>query len=354
MAIHRSPYGQARIGRIHLDAVRQAPGVLAAWTADDLPELGGTLHDMVPPGFVTHFRPVLASKVSHYQGEPLAVIVAETAYQAADALELVDAELEPLEAVGSLDAAVGPNSPRVHEDMDSNVLGTAVSSYGDIDAAFGDGAVTVSAAFQLARVCGGYMEPRVVTASYEDGTLTIWASTQWTFGIRDHAAGLFGLEKENVHVLAPDVGGGFGAKGDVYPDEMIVAAVAKRLGRPARWVAARTEDTLTTAQGHGQHVELELAADPDGRLRGLRGRLLHDSGAYSGGGTIAPDVIIPHMISAYHLPALSIEYQILHTNKIHGGFIRGGGDAARPRQPDVVLSDRHRLFSSVHLPPARR
>jgi carbon-monoxide dehydrogenase large subunit len=325
LVIYRSPYGQARIDRIDLEAVRQAPGVLAAWTPADLPELAPGLLDMVPPNFVTHFRPVLAKGVAHYQGEPLAVIVAETPYQAADALDLVVAELEPLDVVGSLDVAVGPNPPLVHEDMGSNVLGTATTSYGDVDAAFADGGVTVSASFRLPRISGGYMEPRVVTARYEDGTLTIWASTQWTFGIRDRAADLLGLEKDSVHVLAPDVGGGFGPKGDVYPEEMIVAAATKRLGRPVRWVGSRTEDTLASAQGHGQRVDLELAAGPDGRLRGLRGRMWHDCGAYSGAGSIAPDVIIPHMVSAYHLPALSVQYQMVHTNAVQGGFVRGGG-----------------------------
>ena len=325
VAIYRSPYGQARIVSLDLEAARQAPGVLAAWKRDDLPELAPGLFDMVPPHFVTHFRPVLAADVAHYQGEPLAVIVAETPYQAADALDLVQAELEPLDAAGSVDAAVGPDPPLVHPDMGSNVMGTSVSSYGDIDEAFAEGTMTVSATFRLPRISGGYMEPRTVTASYENGTLTIWASTQWTFGIRDRAADLLGLEKENVHVLAHDVGGGFGPKGDIYPDEMIVAAASKRLGRPVRWVATRTEDTLTTAQGHGQRVDLELAAGPDGQLRGLRGRMLHDAGAYSGAGSIAPDVVIPHMVSAYHLPALAIEYQIVHTNAIQGGFVRGGG-----------------------------
>ena len=325
VAIYRSPYAQARIDRIDLAAVRQAPGVLAAWTPADLPELAAGLTDMVPPSLVVHFRPVLATGVTHYQGEPLAVVVAETAYQAADALDLVDAELEPQDPVSSLDVAVAPNPPRVHADMESNVLGAAVSSYGDVDAAFAGAAVTVSATFRLPRISGGYMEPRVVTARYEDGTLTIWASTQWTFGIRDRAAELLGLEPDRVHVLAPDVGGGFGPKGDVYPEEMIVAAVTKRLGRPARWVATRTEDTLTTAQGHGQRVDLELAAEADGRLRGLRGRMLHDCGAYSGSGSAAPEVVIPHMVSAYRLPALSIDYQVVHTNAIQGGFVRGGG-----------------------------
>src|SRR5258708_28894606 len=130
------------------------------------------------------------------------------------------------------------------------------------------------------------MEPRGTAASMDaaTGQLTVWTSTQWVYGVRDRIAALLGLERTQVRVLAPDVGGGFGARGQIYPEEILVAAMARRLGRPVRWVASRTEDTQATGQSHGDVAEAELAANADGTLRGLRVRLQHDVGAYGGPG----------------------------------------------------------------------
>src|SRR5258708_9093695 len=139
------------------------------------------------------------------------------------------------------------------------------------------------------------MEPRGTAASMDTATgqLTVWTSTQWVYGVRDRIAALLGLERTQVRVLAPDVGGGFGARGQIYPEEILVAAMARRLGRPVRWVASRTEDTQATGQSHGDVAEAELAANPNGTLRGLRLRLQHDVGAYGGGGVGESDNI-PH------------------------------------------------------------
>jgi carbon-monoxide dehydrogenase large subunit len=327
LAVYRSPYPHARVLKLDLEAVRARPGVLGAWSAADLPELAAGLADEVPGQLRAHPRPVIAGSTARYQGEPLAVVVAETAYEAADALEAVEAELEPLAAVGTLDAALAEAAPRVHEDLDSNLAGSIQTAFGDGDGAFEPGAVVVSATLDVPRICGGYMEPRAVTAAPDGDRLTIWTSTQWTFGVRDRVAALLGMAPEAVHVVAADVGGGFGPKGEVYPEEALVAAAARRLGRPVRWVASRSEDTQATAHGHGTRAELELAADPDGRLRGLRGRILIDAGAYTASGTTLGDLIVSHLISAYRLPAMSVEAQVVHTNTVPTGFVRGG---ARP------------------------
>ena len=128
-----------------------------------------------------------------------------------------------------------------------------------------------------------------------------------------------------MRVLAPDVGGGFGAKGQVYPEEILVAALARRLGRPVRWVATRTEDTQATAHSHGDSATAELAANADGTLRGMRVRLLHDVGAYAAPGLGQSDNILSHVVSAYRLPALDAESTLVYTNAVPTGFIRGGG-----------------------------
>jgi carbon-monoxide dehydrogenase large subunit len=171
------------------------------------------------------------------------------------------------------------------------------------------------------------MEPRTVTATpdTETGGIKMWTSTQNVFAVRAAIASTLGIEAEKVRVLAEDVGGGFGAKGNVFPEEVLTALAAWRLKRPVRWVASRSEDSATTALGHGSVIELELASDRNGKLRGLRGRLIHDIGAYAGSGTGQPGIIVAHLMSAYVLPAMDMEHLLVYTNTAPSGFIRGGG-----------------------------
>jgi aerobic carbon-monoxide dehydrogenase large subunit len=327
VAVFRSPFGRARIHRLDLNTARARPGILAAWTAADLAELGAGMGDSAPRQLAARPRPLLASGEARYQGEPLAVIVGDSAYAAADALELVEAELEPMPAAGTLEDALADGAPRVHDGMDSNIAGSITRSFGNLDEAFASDSVTASCRLETARICGGYMEPRAITAAYENGQLAMWVSTQSTFAVRDKVAELLGMEKDRVRVIAADVGGGFGPKGELYPEEALVAAAARRLARPVRWVAGRTEDTQTTAHGHGVRLELELAAAPGGALRGLRGRVLIDSGAYTASGAGLGDLIVAHLISAYRLPAMNVEAAVVYTNTVPTGFVRGG---ARP------------------------
>jgi carbon-monoxide dehydrogenase large subunit len=328
MAVLRSAYPHAELVSIDLTAARQAPGVLGAFALTDLPEIKGPLADPNPPGLEGFPRPVLAHERVRYAGEPIAVVVAATAEQAADATELVEVDARPLEGAGDVLTATAPDAPVLHERLGSNVAGRVERGFGDAESAFAGDAVVVCQSFRLGRVIGGYMEPRACVARYErdSGQLTVWTSTQWVYGVRDRIVALLDVEPERVRVLAPDVGGGFGAKGQIYPEEILVPALARRLGRPVQWVATRTEDTLATGQSHGTVAEAELAADPsDGRVRGLRIRLLHDVGAYGGPGLGQSDNILSHVVSAYRLPALSAEATVVYTNTVPTGFIRGGG-----------------------------
>lgn len=324
LVVYRSPFGRARVAGLDVSGARDRPGVLAAWTAADLPELAAGLDDWAPRELHRRPRPLLARDEARFQGEALAVVVAETVYQAVDAVDFVQADLQPLAAVGTLEAALAPGAPTVHAGADSNVAGTIVREYGDVAAAFAPDSVVVSASLGMPRICGGYMEPRAVTAALDSDVLTMWVSTQWTFGVRDKVASLLGLDRDRVRVIAADVGGGFGPKGELYPEEALVAAAATRLGRPVRWVATRVEDTQTTAHGHGVRIELSLAADPDGGLRGLRGRIVSDAGAYTASGAGLADLMVSHLVSAYRLPALRVETAVVHTNTVPTGFVRGG------------------------------
>jgi len=276
-------------------------------------------------------------------------VVAEAEYQARDAAEQVAAELDPLPAVGDVTTATAEGAPRVHDDMDDNYARKHATQFGDIDSAFAKDSVTANVHLTTARIAGAAMEPRAVTAKPEEDGLTLWTSTQNIFGVREAVAGALGLDEEKVGVLAEDVGGGFGAKGMPFAEEILTAATAHRLKRPAQWVATRSEDGATTAQAHGSVIDLEIASDRDGKLRGIRGRLIHDLGAYAGSGAGQPALILLHMMSPYVLPAMDVEAQLVYTNAVPTGFIRGGG---RPLGNYAIERAMDRLAQTLEIAPA--
>ena len=162
-------------------------------------------------------RPILTNDEVHYVGEAYAVVVAETAYQAHDAAEAIAAELDPLLGVGDVVTATADGAPKVHADMESNIAHSSSTTFGDIKAAFAADSVTAKIRLTTDRVLGVAMEPRAVTATYEDGGIKVWTSTQNIFGVRSTVASILGIPEASVRVLAEDVGGGFGAKGTAFP-----------------------------------------------------------------------------------------------------------------------------------------
>ena len=327
VAFCRSPVPHARIRAVDRTSATEMPGVVAVWTAEDLPEIAAGLSDFGPPGLEQRGRPILNRDEVNYAGEAYALVVAETNYGAHDAAEAMLAELEPLPAVAGGLNAIAEGAPLVHGDMKSNIANSAPTQFGDIKAAFATDSVIAKVTLRADRVAGAAMEPRCVTAAYDAETdgLKVWTSTQSIFGVRNAIASIAGLPEERVRVIAEDVGGGFGAKGMVFPEEVLTALVAWRLKKAATWTAGRSEDGATTAQAHGSAIDLEIAADKNGKLRGLRGRIVHDVGAYAGSGAGQPVIIIGHMLSAYVLPAMDIEAVLVYTNTCPTGFIRGGG-----------------------------
>ena len=352
LAIVRSALPHGRLQGVDLTDARALPGVVAAWTAQDLPESARAFQDYTPRHVESRPRPVLAGTEVAYVGDAVAAVVAETPYQAADAAQAVFPDIEELPGVATVQAAVEPGAAPVHEGMASNVIGETQLGYGDVEAAFAArDTVTASARLFASRICGAAMEPRTVTAAFDEssGELTLWTSTQTVFGVRDAVAGMLQLEPEKVVVRAEDVGGGFGPKGTVYPEEILVAFAARELRRPVRWTATRSEDTATTVHAHGTLMDLEIAAGPDGRLRGLRGKLAHDVGAYTASGPGQPDIIVPHMISAYVLPAMRVDARIVLTNAAPAGFVRGGG---RPLGNFAMERMMDRLARALDMDPA--
>src|SRR5438309_3531546 len=349
VAFCHSVLPHALIRAIDASAAKAMPGVLAIWTAADLPEVADGLSDWGPEDMIAKGRPILNRDEVNYAGEAFAIVVAETEYQAHDAAEQVGAELDPLPGVGDVVTATATGAPAVHSDMKSNVARKGSTRYGDTKAAFAGDIVTAKIRLTTARIAGAAMEPRAVTATPDGDGLKVWTSTQNVFGVREAIAGVLGLDGEKVRVVAEDVGGGFGAKGSAFPEEVLAAIAAWRLKRPAQWVASRSEDGATTAQGHGSVIELEIASDRAGKLRGLRGNLIHDLGAYAGSGAGQPDIIVSHMLSAYVLPAMEIESQLVYTNAVPSGFIRGGG---RPLGNYAMERVMDRLARALDISPA--
>ncbi len=345
----RSAQPHAAIRSIDVEAARAMPGVIAVWTAADLPETAKALADFMPRGVTVRPRTVLSIGEVNYVGEAFAAVVAETAYQAADAAEAVFADLDPLPGVGTLAAALADGAAVVHAGADSNEAGGYERAFGDVEAAFGEGAVIIRESFRVPRIAGAAMEPRAVTAESDGTRLRVWTSTQHTYGVRDRLAEMLALEKAAIEVLAEDVGGGFGPKAQVYPEEVVTALAALRLKRPVSWVATRSEDTATTVHAHGSTFEVDLAADPDGKLRGLRGRMWHDIGAFPASGPAQPGLMIAHMLSAYRLPALHLQATLIHTNAASTGFVRGGG---RPVGNFVIERLMDRMARRLGLDPA--
>jgi carbon-monoxide dehydrogenase large subunit len=327
MAVARSTAPHGVLRSVSLDTARAMPGVVGAFAAGDLPEIRGAINDANWPNTHLVGRPILAGDRVRYAGEPVAVVVAEHAYQAADAAAAVMIETEPLEAVVDVIAAVGIDAPHLHPPHDSNIAGRLVRGFGDVDSAFARASQVVHNRLRLARVSGGYLEPRAYCAAWEEETnrLDLWTSTQSVHGVRGRVAELLGLAESQVHVRAENVGGGFGPKGAQYPEEVLVSALARKLRRPVRWIASRSEDTASSIQAHGDVLDVEAAVDESGRLLGLKLHLLHDLGAYAGPGAAVVATITNHLHSAYRLTDYRADIDLIYTNASPTGFIRGGG-----------------------------
>lgn len=324
----RSPYPHAGITSIDLAAARAIPGVFAAFSASDLPELSHpTPFGQMPPNLKGHGIFPLAVDIVRYQGEAVVAILAEDQYALADGMEAVQIEYDPLEAVASVEEAFAAER-LVWEDVPGNVATETTIGFGDTDETFTRAAVVLEETFTFPRSACAAMEPRAVAAApggdYGE-RLTIWSSTQAPHAVRTNVAAYLGLEAEELRVIAPDVGGGFGPKGRTYPEEYVMVALALRAGRPVRWVATRTEDMETTAHGRGQVHHVRLAADRDGSILAIEDHIIQDAGAYTPGGVIVPLNTARHLLGPYRVPAARARVTGVYTNRVMTSPLRGGG-----------------------------
>jgi carbon-monoxide dehydrogenase large subunit len=275
LGLVRSPHARARLAALDVEDARRVRGVVAVLTAVDLDPTGPFAIMRPVPGMVVPPYPILARGEVAAQGVPVAAVVADSAYAAADAAERVRVDWAPLSGIAAPDAALDDGAPVLLPGLADNRCLRLHWRRGDVEAAFAGAARRVRVEVRQARLSGVPLEPRGVAACWEPvaGELTIWTSTQAPFRIRTEVARLLGLEETRVRVIAPDVGGGFGVKGGPYREEILVPWLARRLGRSVKWIATRAEDLLTTHHGRGGHSVGELALAEDGRILALRARV---------------------------------------------------------------------------------
>ena len=312
----RSPMAHAIVRGVYVEAAREAEGVLAVYTARDLASLGA---GPLPIGWTVLGQragaiPLLAADRVRYVGEAIAMIVATDRYLAEDGSELVDLELEPLPAVLDLELALSPGAALLHPEWGDNVLARQLIDTGDVDAEFALADVIVDGHFEVARQTGVPMECRGALARYDPvaGEVVVISSSQSPHHAAEYLTEALGRDLRSVRVIAPDVGGSFGVKDHACIEEAVVALAAIDLDRPVRWTQDRRENLIAGVHSRGQCYDLELAADNDGRIRAVRGRLLYDAGARSGnhgaGTAVYSSLMLPgpYAFQNYRLEMLAV------------------------------------------------
>jgi len=336
MSVVRSPYGHARINSINTEAARKLPGVVAVYTAEDLKGTVGVVPVAVPVGHIAEgmgVRMPLAEGKVRFYGDPVAVVIADDRYTARDARDLIDVDYEPLAAAIDIEKAMQPGAPLLYEEFGTNVALSSHPSSEDIDKVIeqtkADGGVVIKSRFVNQRLAPAPMETRGVVAQFtkSDKKLTVWSSSQIPHLLRNLLASQLGLPQHQVHVIVPEVGGGFGCKLNVYPEEMVASFAAMKLGHPVKWIEDRSENLAVTIHGRDQVDYIEVAATKEGKVTALKIHGISDLGAYS---QIFTDVIMiafgfPVSCGAYDIPNLLLSFDLVFTNKVPTDAYRGAG-----------------------------
>lgn len=330
-AFVRSPVAHARINGIDVSAARAHPGVVAVYTMDDLaPHLASDRLSVGMPSKAyrqTRDRPVLARTEVCHVGEPVAVVIAESRYIAEDAAALVDLDLEILPASADAEAAAQPGSPLAHAGAPHNILAEFSMGYGEVEPAFRIAPHRVADKMYVHKGLGMAIEGRGIVARYDavEDRLVCWLATQMPHMAQRMLISLLGRSETNTRVVTPDIGGGFGPKLVFYPEDIVVATAALKLGVPVKWVEDRREHFTSSTQERDQIWDMELAFDGEGKILGLRGTMIHDHGAYTARGiNVAQNAgsIVP---GPYECPAYNLDIKLVLTNKPSVTPVRGAG-----------------------------
>ena len=331
-AIKRSPHAHARIRSVDTSAALSAPGVVAVYTGADT---DGVLNPIpcawvVPDSDVkTVPHPAIAKDVVRYVGDAVAVVVAESRYQAEDAIDLINVDYETLPAVVNPEAAMQDGAPQLHEDAPNNQAFHWVASGGDTDAAFSSAEVVVRETIIQQKLIPNAIEPRSAVATWlsATGELTLWSSSQNPHICRFVTFLVTGVPEHKIRVIAPEVGGGFGSKSPIYADEMIACFCSMRLGRPVKWTETRSENYQATIHGR-DHVEyVELAATREGKITGLRTKVYAAMGAYLSTAATGIPTILHGLIYAgtYDIPNVKADIYGVFTTTTPVDLYRGAG-----------------------------
>lgn len=326
VAFVRSPVAHGRLLDAGLDEARAVPGVEAVFANEDL-----GLPPLVPPntnpGVTVPPQPVLAKDKVRFAGEPIALIAARDRYVAEDARDLALPEIEELEPLTDPWRAISDDAPSIHEGQ-SNVLVDIARDEGEVDAAFERAAFTAERTLNTPRQSAMPIEPRAVLAVPEDGRITVWSSSQAPHKLRQALCELLGLDEDSVRVVTPDVGGGFGVKAHVYPEEIAIAAAAVRLGRALKWAEDRAEHLAASSQARKQEIKVRAAMSEEGELLALDVEMLCDQGAY---GVYPHGVSLEAMTTSGMLPGpyrirnFRVRVRTAATNTSPEGAYRGVG-----------------------------
>ncbi|MBW5249221.1 xanthine dehydrogenase family protein molybdopterin-binding subunit [Streptomyces sp. P01-B04] len=362
-AFLRSPHAHARIESVDVTAALTAPGVVAVWTGDDVADLPAMLNKeelRTPPGLAALLdplvrmtpMPLLARDKVLYVGQPVAVVLAENRYLAEDALELVEVRYAPLRVLVDPEHALGEDAVRLHEDLPDNTAVAVATRVGDPEAAFAGAHAVVSERFEAHRYVASPIETRAVSAQVDpySGRLTVWSGTQTPHRLRDAIAHTLGLESATVHVIAADVGGGFGQKGILYVEELLVPHAARRLGRPVLWREDRNENLTASSHAREQIHRIELAADAEGRIVAVRDRITVNFGAYNMTGLVVPYNSLCHLLGPYRVPNVHIDVTGVLTNTTFATPYRGAG---RPETVFAMERAMDRLAAELGIEPAQ-
>jgi carbon-monoxide dehydrogenase large subunit len=325
----RSAFAHAVLHGVGAEAARAAPGVAAVLTGADI---DGEVEPLAPrldaPGFNRTQWPALPVSRLRFAGEPVALVGARTAAEAIDAGELIHVDCTPLPAVPDVATALAPRAPRLHPEHASNVLFERTERHGDVDAALRGAAIVVRETFTHARCAPAPLEGRGMIASWQGDSLTIWTNSQVPHVLRTTMARALRLSERQVRVIVADTGGAFGQKMYAMPEDLAVAALARRLGSPVKWIETRRENLAAASQARQGEVEVEAGADVFGRLLGLRARIRSDAGAYhihpltAALEPLGTASILP---GPYRLAHYAVELMAVATNKPPIGAYRGVG-----------------------------
>jgi carbon-monoxide dehydrogenase large subunit len=334
MAVVRSPEANAKITSIDTQYAKQRSGVVAVYTADDL--AGGDIAESgipmfwAPPGVEiktpVHF-PLARGEVKHV-GQAVAVVIGVDRYSVVDATEDVVVDFEPNQGVVvDVEAALAPDAPLVHPDLGTNKSHDwSISGGGDVDQALAESDVVVERRIVNHRISGAPIEPRSTIADPRGEELTLYSSTQIPHIARFALSGIIGIDEDKLRVIAPNVGGGFGAKLQVYGEEILVAAIARKLGRPVKWTESRTEHMTTSHHGRDQVNFVKIGASADGKINALKLHTLADMGAYFQILTpFIPELGFPVGTGCYDIPNVQLDFTGVLTNKFATDAIRGAG-----------------------------